>query len=203
MTILGLTGGIGSGKSVVADLLRVMGYSVYDSDSRSKELCDTDFDIILGLKSLFGEDVYTNGFLNRSLLAKKIFNDKKTLATVNSIIHPSVERDFISWAKQKDPDVTIIQESAIIFEANLSSKFDFIICINAPENLRILRTCNRSKLSLEEVKKRIKQQLSDDERTKLSDFVIINDGIKGLIPQVEEMIEAINIKKTKKQTINF
>lgn len=203
MTIVGLTGGIGSGKSVVADLLRVMGYSVYDSDSRSKELCDTDSDIILGLKSLFGEDVYINGFLNRSLLAKKIFNDKKVLASVNSIIHPSVERDFIYWAKQKDPEATIFQESAIIFEANLSNKFDFIICVNAPENLRILRTCKRSKLSHEEVSNRIKQQLGDDERAKLSDFVIVNDGIKGLIPQLEEMIEVINIKKTKKQTINF
>lgn len=203
MTIVGLTGGIGSGKSVVADLLRVMGYSVYDSDSRSKELCDTDSDIILGLKSLFGEDVYINGFLNRSLLAKKIFNDKKALATVNSIIHPSVERDFIYWTKQKDPDATIIQESAIIFEANLSSKFDFIICINAPENLRILRTCKRSKLTLEEVKKRINQQLNDDERERLSDFVIVNDGKQGLIPQLEKVIEVINNKKTKKQTINF
>lgn len=203
MTIIGLTGGIGSGKSVVADLFRVMGYPVYDSDSRSKELCDTNSEIILGLKSLFGEEVYNNGNLNRKLLAKKIFNDKKALDTVNSIIHPSVESDFISWAKQKDPNSTIIQESAIIFEANLSKRFDFVICVKAPENLRILRTCKRSKLSIEEVRSRIKLQMNDDERARLSDFEIVNDGFNGLIPQIEKVIEDINIKKTKKQTINF
>ena len=195
MTIVGLTGGIGSGKSVVADLLGVMGIPVYDSDARSKQLCDTDEDIKAGLKALFSERIYENGFLNRSLLAEKIFDDRVALKAVNALIHPVVGRDFLSWIGKNYSSKVLVQETAILFEANLSGNYDFIISVTAPESLRILRACKRSGLLPEDVRNRMKNQIGEEERIKLSDFVIYNDGNKGLIPQVEGIMETISNKE--------
>jgi len=204
MTIVGLTGGIGSGKSVVADLLTVMGIPVYDSDTRSKQLCDTDEDLKKGLISLFSESIYENGFLNRSLLAKKIFDNEAALKAVNTLIHPAVGRDFWSWISDNHTSSVIVQETAILFESNLAGRYDFIISVIAPESLRILRTCKRSGLLPEEVKIRMKNQIGDEDRISLSDFVILNDGSKSLILQVERIMEnIIDKEKILKQTFNF
>lgn len=195
MQIIGLTGGIGSGKSVVADLLIVMGIPVYDSDSRSKQLCDTDEVLKTGLKSLFCEKLYNNGVLNRSLLAEKIFNDDKALKAVNAIVHPAVGRDFISWIGKHNFSSIVVQETAILFEAGLSDRYDFIVSVTAPESLRIIRACKRSGLLPEDVRNRMKNQIGEEERTRLSDFVIVNDDRKGLIPQIEKIVETIRVNK--------
>ena len=115
MKILGLTGGIGSGKSVVAEVLQIMGVPVYDSDTRSKILCDTDDFLKKNIIDNFGPELYSNGLLNRSLLAKRIFGDKVALEVVNALIHPAVERDFRDWVKAHSHFPILAQETAILF----------------------------------------------------------------------------------------
>lgn len=191
MKIVGLTGGIGSGKSVVADLLKVYGIPVYDSDSRSKMLCQTDAALILNLKKLFGNEVYhPDGSLNRPYMAKAIFNDKKLLQASNSIIHPAVSKDFTIWAECQNAPF-IVQETAILFEAGLEKRYDAIVCVTAPEELRLQRTCSRTGLNKEEVLARMHNQLSDEERIRRSDILLINDEITPLIPQIEDLIKKI------------
>jgi dephospho-CoA kinase len=191
MIIVGLTGGIGSGKSVIADIFRVMGIPVYDSDIRSKQLCDTDEELKKDLKQFFGETIYNDGILNRYLLAEKIFKNNEALKYVNSLIHPAVGRDFISWISNNTSSSIVVQETAILFEAGLADKFDFIISVTAPVKLRLTRVCKRSGLSPDEVKNRMNNQISDESRIKQSDFVIINDGKKSLIDQIEKIITKI------------
>lgn len=191
MILVGLTGGIGSGKSVVAQLFQVYGVPVYDSDSRSKILCQTDSTLIVGLKELFGNGVYQNdGSLNRSFMAKAIFEDKNLLQACNSLIHPVVGRDFNHWAKEQEAPF-VVQESAILFEAGLEKRYDLIVCVSAPEELRIQRTCTRSGLKKEEVLARMHNQLSEEERIRRSHLILVNDEITPLMPQMEEVMKKI------------
>ena len=191
MKIVGLTGGIGSGKSTVAHLLQVYGIPVYDSDSRSKMLCQTDKELIFSLKLLFGEQVYlSDGSLNRPFMAKALFDDKALLQASNSLIHPVVGRDFTTWAEHQDAPFAV-QETAILFEAGLEERYDAIICISAPETLRLERTCNRSGLPKQDVLARMRNQLSEEERIRRCDFVLVNDEITPLIPQLEVLMKKI------------
>jgi len=191
MNIVGLTGGIGSGKSVVAQLLQVYGIPVYDSDNRSKILCQTDPELIQGLKKLFGNEVYLpDGSLNRPLMAKAIFEDKALLQASNSLIHPAVGRDFLAWAEKQDAPF-VVQETAILFEAGLEKRYDVIVCVIAPDELRIQRTCNRSSLQREDVLVRMRNQLPDAERIQRSNIVLVNDEITPLIPQIEDLLKKI------------
>lgn len=191
MKKIGLTGGIGSGKTIVADLLKVMGYPVYDSDSRSKELCNSDSKIKSGLKQLFGESIYKNDLLDRSLLAEKIFNDKKKLDAVNSLIHPVVMTDFDKWIYlQQDSDL-VFMESAILFETGLNKFFDKVLTVTAPEELRIERVCKRSGLDNGAVLDRIRNQMNEEKRISLSDLIIVNDGEKSVILQLKNILEKL------------
>jgi len=191
MKIVGLTGGIGSGKSTVAELLQVFGIPVYNSDCRSKVLCQTEPTLIANLKRLFGEVIYLpDGSLNRSLMAKAIFEDKALLQASNDLIHPAVGRDFITWVAQQVAPF-VVQETAILFEAGLEKRYDAIVCVTAPSALRILRTCSRSGLLPEEVRARMRNQLSEEERISRSDFVLINDEQTPLIPQLEDLIKKL------------
>ncbi|MDD4920919.1 MAG: dephospho-CoA kinase [Bacteroidales bacterium] len=189
MKILGLTGGIGSGKSVVAELFRVMGVPVYDSDARSKVLTDTDEDLKKGLVALFGPELYSNGLLNRSALASRIFADEEALKAANALIHPAVTRDFMIWAEDHSLNPLLVMESAILFEAGLEHLFDRVVCVTAPEDLRIERVCKRNGLTPDAVRSRIHHQLSDKERISRSDIIIVNDGIQALLPQVRKIID--------------
>jgi dephospho-CoA kinase len=191
MKIVGLTGGIGSGKSTVAELLQVYGIPVYDSDSRSKILCQTDKELIFSLKLLFGEAVYLpDGRLNRPYMAKAMFEDKSLLQASNSLIHPAVGRDFTAWTQKQQASI-VVQESAILFEAGLEKRYDTILCVTAPENLRLERTCARSGLQKDEVLARMRHQLPEEERIRRSDHVLINDEITPLIPQLEALLKKI------------
>jgi dephospho-CoA kinase len=203
MKILGLTGGIGSGKSVVSKLFQVSGIPVYDSDTRSKILCNTDKELKKSLIRLFGSDIYTNNLLNQRNLAEHIFNNKKALKTVNALIHPVVERDFIEWVERlKNNAIPVVaQETAILFEAGLEKHYDQIICVIAPKELRIERVCKRSNIDHKAVSERIKNQLSQDEFIRRSDIIIENDGIHALIPQVNAFIQTIS--ETKDKNHNF
>jgi len=191
MKIVGLTGGIGSGKSTVAELLKVYGIPVYDSDSRSKLLCQNNLDLIVNLKKLFGNVVYLpDGSLNRTYMAKAIFEDKTLLQASNNLIHPAVGRDFTEWLTRQDASF-VVQESALIFEAGLEKRYDAIICVTAPVELRLQRTCARNGLKKEEVLARMQNQLTEEERIRRSDFILINDEQTPLIPQLEDLLKKL------------
>jgi dephospho-CoA kinase len=189
MKILGLTGGIGSGKSVVAELLQTMGIPVYDSDTRSKSLCDTDVTLKRSIINLFGAEIYKNDLLNRSALADRVFSDSKALQAVNALIHPVVERDFKVWVEAHNQYPIVVQETAILFEAGLDSLFDQIICVSAPESVRIERVCRRDDTNSESVRKRMSNQITEEEKIKRSDLIIINDGIQAVLPQVLKIVQ--------------
>lgn len=190
MIKVGLTGGIGSGKSVVARLFQIMGYPVYVADTESKRLTESSPLIRQSLITLFGEDVYHNHKLNRALLAGYIFNDKSLLAKVNAIIHPVVLADFGKWAARQQTEVVII-ESAILFESHFDTKTDCSLMVYAPEEIRLQRVQQRDGFSPEEIRKRMNSQLPDEEKCKLSDYIIRNDNREPLIPQVEAFVKSL------------
>ena len=183
MIRIGLTGGIGSGKTVVSTLLGVMGIPVYDSDERTKALYEEDDALKTALKARFGDSIYANGRLNRGLLAEQIFSDCKALSDVNAMVHPVVEADFQRWAASQTASY-VVQESAILFEAGLAPFCDLVVVVSAPEALRIQRVCKRNGCSPESVRERMQWQLKEEERLAQADRVVVNDDVKALIPQV-------------------
>lgn len=192
MKIIGLTGGIGSGKSTVSELLRVYDIPVYDSDSHSKLLCETDLELVSHLKNLLGPKAYfPDGRLNRTYMAKALFEDKAKLQAANQLIHPAVAKDFMVWASSQSAAL-VVQETAILFEAGLENRYDSIVCVTAPESLRLQRTCARSGLKQQDVLARMHNQLPEQERIRRSDFVLINDDAQPLIPQLEALLKKIS-----------
>lgn len=188
MLKVGITGGIGSGKSVVSDIIRLLGYPVYSSDERAKELSDTNAHIRKALVALFGDDMYEDNHLNRSLLASSIFSDTSKIAEVNAIIHPVVFADFNQWCKEQTSRL-VFAESAIIVESGFSVFMDTIILVDAPENLRIERVVKRDKTTVNAVRKRMKSQFPIAELRAHADYVIHNDNEQLLLPQVIMIIE--------------
>lgn len=186
--ILGITGGIGSGKSVVSHILRVMEIPVYDTDSRAKVLNESDSVIREGLIELVGEKVYTDKGLNRQLLSTYLFSSPQNTERINKLIHPRVKNDFNLWAHCQSSSPLICIESAILFESGFDSLVDDTISVIASEETRIQRVIQRDKSDIEKVKARIKSQITDEQRINLSRYVIINDGNKALIPQVRKII---------------
>jgi dephospho-CoA kinase len=184
---IGLTGGIGSGKSVVARVLMAMGYPVYFSDERSKFVTENDLEIRKGLVNLFGKEVFNVKGLNRSFLAKQIFNDDTKRLSVNQLIHPKVRADFDHWAEQQN-SVIVFNEAAILFETGAYKRFDKNVLVTAPLDVRIGRVLERDKTSKEEVISRISKQWTDEEKIPLADYILVNDGKTPLIGQIEKMI---------------
>jgi dephospho-CoA kinase len=190
MIKLGLTGGIGSGKSVVASLFEITGIPVYIADTESKRLADTSPVIRKGLTCLFGENIYRNGALDKKRLASLIFNDKEALHCVNAIIHPEVNRDFLQWASLQQTLVCAI-ETAILFESGFDKHVDLSVMVYAPLELRIERVAIRDKAPCDEITRRIHNQLPDEIKKERADFIIYNDGKQPLIPQVKKLIQSI------------
>ncbi|ADV51499.1 Dephospho-CoA kinase [Cellulophaga algicola DSM 14237] len=173
MMIVGLTGGIGSGKTTVAKMFHALGVPVYNSDIEAKKLMSASKDLKAKIIALLGEDSYSDNVLNRSYIANKVFTDPALLAKLNAIVHPEVKNHFTSWVKNQKSSY-VIQETAIIFENSSEHRFDKIILVTAPENLRIERVISRDTISIEKVKERIDNQWSDKKKAKLSDYVIHN-----------------------------
>ncbi len=188
MLKVGVTGGIGSGKSVVSDVIRLLGYPVYNSDERAKELSDTNAHIRKALVALFGDGIYAENHLNRSLLASSMFSDASMIAEVNAIIHPVVFDDFNQWCKEQQ-SLLVFAESAILVESGFSVFMDTIILVDAPENLRIERVVKRDKTTADAVYKRMKSQFPIAELRAHADYVIQNDNEQLLLPQVTTIIE--------------
>ncbi|MDD4770177.1 MAG: dephospho-CoA kinase [Bacteroidales bacterium] len=191
MIQIGLTGGIGSGKSTVAQLLRIMGYPVYDSDLRSKQLCEEHPDLRKQLAHLLGPGLYANNRLDRAYMAQQIFRDNTLLKQVNALIHPVVSHDYLAWTALHDTCELVFQETAILFEAGLQDRYDAILLVVAPEQLRIQRVCARSGMSPEQVMQRIQNQWPVQQCVEQSDFVLINDDIQAIIPQVMDLLSQI------------
>lgn len=193
MTIkIGITGGIGSGKSVVSRLLEVMGVPVYISDIESKRLTVSDALIRRELVALLGEEVYDGGELNKTLLASYIFGNPEHIRTVNGIIHPRVRDDFRNWVRRHVACPIVGMESAILIEAGFAGEVDAMIMVYAPEEVRIARAMQRDAAPRELVERRIRSQMSDEEKRTQADFVIVNDGETPLIPQVLEVITSLS-----------
>ena len=194
MNLIGLTGGIGSGKSTVAALFRTLGIPVYESDSRAKELMHSDDQLRQKIISLFGPEAYvSDGVLNRKWIASLDFNDQSLLEKLNNIIHPAVYEDLKKWADEELQKQApyLIQESAILFEENLSKRMKSVILVVADEETRIYRVTKRDTVSREDVLDRMRNQWNDFEKIPLSDYVIYNDGERSLIDQVMDIDQMI------------
>ncbi|MDQ2177211.1 dephospho-CoA kinase [Marinifilum sp. D714] len=186
MLKIGLTGGIGTGKSIVAEVFKLLGIPVYVSDKEAKRLMLESDEIRAKLIERFGPDVYTEDlYLNRKYLSDIIFNNPKALQDINAIVHPVVRNDFQSWSEnQQSPYV--IQESAILFDTGLYKNFDKIICVTADEELRIKRVMDRDGVDINAVKERMKNQISESEKIEKSNFVIYNNS-DLILPQIMEI----------------
>ena len=189
---IGITGGIGSGKSVVSRLLGIMGIPVYISDIEAKRITQTDPVIRRGLCDLVGQDVFQGGELNRSLLASYMFGHQDHVRKVNEIIHPQVKEDFRQWAARLKSELLVGMESAILVEAGFKDEVDFLVMVYAPLEVRVERAVKRDCSSRELVMKRIEAQMSDEVKRSHADFVIVNDDETPVIPQVLELISLLS-----------
>jgi dephospho-CoA kinase len=183
MIKVGLTGGLGSGKTTVAKIFETLGIPVFYADDEAKKLTDTDSDVKAQLQAQFGTTLYFNNKLNRQKLAEIIFGNAEALQIVNGIIHPAVARAFMFWAEQQQAPY-VLQEAAILFETGGYKRFDKTILITAPESLRIERAMARSAWSHQETVQRMNNQWPDEQKIPMADFVILNDGNKKLLPQI-------------------
>jgi len=194
MKKIGLTGGIGSGKSTVSKLFEVMGFPVYSADAKSKRLTDTSPYIRAQLTAKFGADLYKNDILNKPMLASLIFGNEENLHFVNSVIHPAVFEDFRLWVEKRRNFPLLIAESAILFESGFSRSVDFKVNVSASLETRINRVEKRDLLSRGEILDRIHNQLPDEERNRLSDHIIYNEKTQALLPQVENLIKMLELQ---------
>jgi dephospho-CoA kinase len=190
MIKVGLTGGIGCGKSVVADILRIHNIPVYESDQEAKRLMQNSATIRANLTSLMGEEAYIDDKLNRNFVASLVFDNPYLLENLNAIVHPEVISDFVNWSAAQSSSIVVV-ESAILFESGLATQLHKIITISSPEEIRVARTMARDKLTLEQVHKRIDAQMTDEERSQLSDFVVINDNKQAIIPQINIILASL------------
>lgn len=181
---IGLTGGIGSGKSTVARILGHMGYAVYIADREASRLMNEAPYLRTALIHRFGPDIYLpEGPLNKQRLSALIFSQPELLAEVNRIVHPEVMRDFQNW-KSRQSSSPVFFESAILFEAHLNGYFDAIICITASETTRLKRVMTRDRATTDQVKARMSNQLDEEEKCKQSDFILYNDDDHLVLPQL-------------------
>lgn len=181
---IGITGGIGSGKTTVCRIFETLGIPVYYADEQARRIMVEDPELVHRLKETFGENSYINGVLNRSYLAELVFKDEHLLEKLNKIVHPALWRDYEKWHHQKKNTPYTLEEAAILFEMGGAERMDRIIVVYAPLEMRIKRVMERDGTKREQVLDRVSKQLPDEEKVKKADFVIYNDGNKSLIEQV-------------------
>ena len=185
MRKIGITGGIGSGKTTVCEIFKLLGIPIFHADQEAKYLQNNDLIIKNQIIKLFGEDIYTSEeILDRQKLATIIFNNKQALFAINEIIHPAVRQRFQNWTENFQAVPYSLYEAAILFESGYASDFDLNILVLANEKLRIERVINRDGTTEEIVKQRIRNQIPDNEKIKLADFIIENNANNLLIPQI-------------------
>ena len=202
MTIkVGITGGIGAGKTTVSQVFEALGVPVYYADDRAKAILSQNTDLKSELLHHFGSEIFDEqGRPDRKKLAAVVFNDAKKLRILNSLIHPRVGEDWKNWIASREYDfLYIMKEAALLFETGSYKKLDYIICVSAPDKLRIKRVSLRDSVGIEEVKLRMRNQLSQELKISLSDFLIVNDEKRALVPQVIRVHQKlVNLSKRKK-----
>ncbi len=190
MLKIGITGGIGSGKTFVCHILEKLGYPVFYSDQEAKKLMNENHDLIIKIKELLGYGAYLNGIINKSFIARKIFESPTLRNELNAIVHPEVYLAFEKWSKSQ-PSNLVFNESALLFETESYKRFDKTILITADICLKIERIKKRDLLDEIEIKHRMNSQLSDEIKLKLADFVIENNEDKLLLPQLIQFINQL------------
>lgn len=191
MTILGVTGGIGSGKSIVCKYLSLHNIPIYDADIEAKRLNNTSPVIRKELIIRFGKSIYINNELDRKQLASLIFNNKENLQFVNQLIHTELAKHFLNWIEDNKRHSILALDAAVLFESGFDKYVDKIITVIAPIDIRINRVSKRDNLSPQQIEARINSQISDEERSKLSDFVVVNDNYESIINQTNIIIKKI------------
>ena len=190
MKVLGLTGGIGSGKTTVAGFFKELGIPVFIADEEAKELMNKDEEVKAAIIALFGEKVYRDGLPDRKLIASMVFSDKEKLEQLNGIIHPAVARHFETWKKTVNAPY-VIYEAAILFEKGGYRKCDFNVLVTAPYDRRIERLLKRDNSTLEEIEARMGHQWSDEKKAKLADFIIENKELSNTRQAVHKLHETL------------
>ncbi|MGE4289068.1 MAG: dephospho-CoA kinase [Salinivirgaceae bacterium] len=195
MIIVGLTGGIGSGKTFIAQKFHSLGIPIYNSDTRARELMLSDKELIENLKQLFGSGVYRDQKLNKTFIAEQIFKNKQLLQKMNQLVHPKVQNDFEHWCSQHTTAPFVIKEAAILIESGAYKQCNYIIVILAPKTLRMERVMNRDNMSHEQFVNILNNQLNDKERLEFANFTIRNDGTEDLDQKVHELYQQIVSKQ--------
>jgi dephospho-CoA kinase len=183
---VGITGGIGSGKSLICRIFQCLGVSIYDADSRAKSLMTTDGILVSQIRKEFGDLAYhADGSLNRKYLGETVFNDQEKLESLNNLVHPRVGEDYRQWLEENSREVYVLKEAALMFEAGSYKALDKIIVVYAPEDLKVSRVLGRDlHRSEEDVRAIIKNQMPDETKLKQADHIIFNDDSQLVIPQV-------------------
>jgi dephospho-CoA kinase len=192
MLKVGVTGGIGSGKTLVCSIISAMGYPVFNADFEAKNIVDNNLTVITSLKNLFGEDIYLNGLLDRKRVASIVFSDQNKLEKLNSIVHPAVIEHFNNWILQYKERQLVIKEAAILFESGADKGLDKIIAVSAPVELRVKRVQERDGLDTETILSRMKNQFPQEEVIRRSNFIIENDGINLILPQIVSILKQLH-----------
>ncbi|WP_127137911.1 dephospho-CoA kinase [Flagellimonas oceanensis] len=186
MMIVGLTGGIGSGKSTVANMFRELGVPVYDSDKEAKLLMSGSQEVKAAITDLLGKEAYSDGELNRAFIADKVFKDSELLEKLNGIVHPAVRKHFMQWAEARETPY-VIQETALIFENNAQNNYDSTILVTAPVETRIKRVVDRDGVEKQAVIDRMQNQLNDGQKLDLADFSLENLELDKTKKKVKEL----------------
>ena len=192
--VIGLTGGIGSGKTTIANYFQEMGVPVYIADDGAKRVMQSE-NIVKQIKTVFGENLFENNILNRAQLAEIVFNDKDKLAQLNAIVHPAVKKDFEEWLLIHKKNTYVIYEAAILFESGRYKECDVVITVTAPKEIRIQRVLKRDNTTREHVLSRMEMQWDDEKRISGSNFVINNDNLKNAKEEVVKILKILDIKQ--------
>lgn len=184
MLQLGLTGGIGSGKTLVCSVLEKLGIAVYYADTEARRLMSSDKELRLHIMEVFGPEVYDGASLNRDLLAKKVFGDGTMLAKLNALVHPVVRRDYSNWVETQKDAPYVVEEAAILFESGADRLLDGSVLVYAPEKMRIRRVMKRDGVDEASVRSRMVHQMDESEKKKRADHIIYNDEKEMLLPQI-------------------
>jgi len=188
---VGITGGIGSGKTLVCGVLEKLGVAVYYADEQARRLMDEDQELKEGIVDLFGEEAYIDGALNRRFLAGRVFSDDKMLSGLNHLVHPVVRRDYTRWLERQKEMPYVVEEAAILFESGAARWLDLKVLVYAPEQLRISRVMQRDGVDDMHVRQRMKHQMDEEEKRTLADMVIVNDETELLLPRIIEVHQEI------------
>lgn len=192
MRIIGITGGIGSGKTTVCGIFAEFGVPIYYADDRAKAVMVEDADLMASIVDAFGAEAYQDGKLNRPFLALQVFSSEKKLAKLNSLVHPAVAKDFMRWVVAHEKFPYVIKEAAILFESGAYKAVQETVLVTAPEDLRIQRVVQRDGVDEREVRQRMANQWPEERKVELADHIILNDGHQLLIPQVLELHRKFN-----------